>query len=165
MLVALCAVLGYIAIDLGSIKITFESLPILLGALLFGPADGALIGGLGTLIYQILRYGISVTTVLWMLPYILIGYFAGLFAKRYTYRPSRKAVVIAVMLCELLVTVLNTGVLYLDSIIYGYYYKGIILGMLAIRLVIAVVKGGVFGILLPVLMEAVFKSHAGSKVV
>ena len=31
MLCALCAVLGYVALDLGSVKLTFESLPILLG--------------------------------------------------------------------------------------------------------------------------------------
>ena len=39
MLAAMCAVLGYVALDMGSIKITFESLPILLGAMLFGPVD------------------------------------------------------------------------------------------------------------------------------
>ena len=31
MLAAMCAVLGYVALDMGNIKITFESLPILLG--------------------------------------------------------------------------------------------------------------------------------------
>lgn len=47
MLCAACAVLGYVALDLGNIKVTFESLPILLGGLLFGPVDGMLIGGVG----------------------------------------------------------------------------------------------------------------------
>ena len=46
MLAAMCAVLGYVALDMGNIKITFESLPILLGAMLFGPVDGMLIGGI-----------------------------------------------------------------------------------------------------------------------
>ena len=35
-LAAMCAALGALALDLNSIKITFESFPILLGALLFG---------------------------------------------------------------------------------------------------------------------------------
>ena len=56
MLCAMCAVLGYVALDLGSIKLTFESLPVLLGALLFGPVDGMFIGGIGTLLYQLVRY-------------------------------------------------------------------------------------------------------------
>lgn len=44
MLAALCAVLGYISLDLGNLKTTFESLLILL--------DGLLIGAIGTFIYQ-----------------------------------------------------------------------------------------------------------------
>ena len=59
MLAAMCAVLGYLSLDFGNLKITFESLPILLGAMLFGPADGFLIGTVGTFIYQLLRYGVS----------------------------------------------------------------------------------------------------------
>ena len=64
MLIAVCAVLGYLAIDLTSIKITFESLPILIAALLFGPVDGITVGAFGTLIYQYLRYGFTATTAL-----------------------------------------------------------------------------------------------------
>jgi uncharacterized membrane protein len=45
MLAAMCAALGALALDMTSIKVTFESLPILLGALLFGPVSGAAIGG------------------------------------------------------------------------------------------------------------------------
>ena len=41
MLAALCACLGYISLDLGNLKITFESLPVLMAGLMFGPASGA----------------------------------------------------------------------------------------------------------------------------
>ena len=68
MLAAMCAVLGYLSLDFGNLKITFESVPILLGALLLGPIDGMAIGGVGTLLYQLVRYGVSVTTPLWILP-------------------------------------------------------------------------------------------------
>ena len=71
MLAAMCAVLGYLSLDFGNLKITFESVPILLGALLLGPIDGMAIGGVGTLLYQLVRYGVSVTTPLWILPYVL----------------------------------------------------------------------------------------------
>ena len=57
MLAAMCAALGYAALDFNNLKITFESLPILLGALLLGPVDGMAIGVVGTLIYQLIRYG------------------------------------------------------------------------------------------------------------
>ena len=68
MLAAMCAALGYAALDFNNLKITFESLPILLGALLLGPVDGLAIGVVGTLIYQLIRYGVSATTLLWILP-------------------------------------------------------------------------------------------------
>ena len=149
MLAAMCAVLGYVAVDALSIKITFESLPILLGGLLFGPLDGALIGLVGTGVYQLLRYGVSATTVLWMLPYIISGLVAGFYAKRRNFELDRKQALLIAIVCELLVTLLNTPVMYLDSKIYGYYFKGYISGMLLVRLGVALAKGIVFGLVLP----------------
>ena len=41
MLAAMCAVLGYLAIDTGTVKVTFESVPVLIAALMFGPQSVA----------------------------------------------------------------------------------------------------------------------------
>ena len=158
MLSAMCAVLGYLAIDLGNLKITFESLPVLLGALLFGPLDGAVIGGVGTLIYQLLRYGVSVTTPLWILPYVLAGWLCGYVARKKAFSLSRRETMILVVACELLITLINTGVLYLDSVIFHYYFPGFITGSLALRLVICVGKALVFGAVLPELVKATAKA-------
>lgn len=155
MLCAVCAVLGYLSLDMTSIKITFESLPIFLGALLFGPVDGAAIGAVGTLIYQILRYGFSATTFLWMFPYILSGFIMGFYAKKRGFRLGKVELIVLVVLNELLITGLNTGVIYLDSVIYGYYYKGIILASLAIRLVTSIFKAVLFAVALPYIIGAV----------
>jgi ECF transporter S component (folate family) len=157
MLAAMCAVLGYIAIDAQSIKITFESLPVLLAGLLFGPLDGALVGLVGTGVYQLLRYGVSATTVLWMLPYVISGLVAGLYAKHRRFELDRRQTLLIALVCELLVTLLNTPVMYLDSKIYGYYFKGYISGMLLIRLGVAAAKGVVFGLILPTLLQAIRK--------
>lgn len=154
MLAAMCAVLGYLAIDTGSIKITFESLPILLGALLFGPVDGMLIGGIGTLIYQLLRYGVSVTTPLWILPYVLAGALCGGAARRRGFSLTRRQTMVLTIVCELMVTLMNTGTLYLDSRIFGYYFPGFITGSLLLRTVICVAKALVFGAVLPALVHA-----------
>lgn len=156
MLCAVCAVLGYVALELGNvIKITFESLPILLGALLFGPVDGMLIGGIGTLIYQLLRYGVSATTLLWIVPYVVCGLIVGAWSKRRDFRLERLETVILVVAAELAVTGLNTIPIYVDSKLYGYYYPGIILGVLAWRLAICVVKAVAFGLILPGVTEAI----------
>ncbi|MBQ0135400.1 MAG: ECF transporter S component [Oscillospiraceae bacterium] len=157
MLAAMVALLGYISIDATVFKVTFESLPILIGSFLLGPLDGMLVGGIGTLIYQLLRYGFSYTTVLWMLPYILAGLMCGLIAKKHKFELSRKTILITTLIAELIISVLNTGVIYLDSKINHYYYAGIILGSLALRLGIAVAKGLVFGAVLPYFLAAIKK--------
>lgn len=149
MLCAVCAVLGYIALDFGNLKITFESLPVLLGALLFGPADGMLIGGVGTLIYQLLRYGLSPTTPLWIVPYVVCGLLVGAWSRRKNGELDRRQTVVLVVAAELVVTMLNTLALYVDSKIFSYYFPGFILGALAWRLVICVVKAAAFGLILP----------------
>ncbi len=153
MLAAMCAVLGYLAIDAGNLKVTFESLPIILGALLFGPLDGAVIGGVGTLIYQLLRYGVSVTTLLWMLPYVVCGLIVGLCARRRGFILTNRQTMALVVSNELLITALNTGVLYIDSLIYGYYSQVFIFGTLVPRLVICLAKALAFALILPPLIK------------
>lgn len=162
MLCALCAVLGYVALDLGSVKLTFESLPVLLGGLLFGPVDGMLIGGVGTLTYQLLRYGVSATTLLWIVPYIVCGLIAGAWGSTTRFRLERAQTIFLVVSAELAVTGLNTVPIYVDSKLYGYYYPGIILGVLALRLAISVGKGIAFGIILPELAGTIRRIFGGS---
>ena len=155
MMAAMCAVLGYLSLDLGNLKVTFESLPILVSALLFGPLDGMVVGGIGTLIYQLLRYGLSITTPLWMLPYVGCGLLAGWYAKKHRFTLSGRQVMVLVILNELLITALNTGVLYVDSKIYGYYSAAFIFGSLLPRIVICIVKAAAFGLVLPGITRAV----------
>ncbi len=159
LLAAACAVLGYIALDLGNLKVTFESLPVLLAAFLFGPLDGMLVGGVGTLIYQLLRYGVSATTGLWILPYILCGLFTGLLARK---TRDKKKILIIVILMEFMTLFINTGVIYIDSKIYGYYSAAYVFGSFALRVVICAVKSFVFGCVLPVLMEALHRAQVRS---
>lgn len=158
MLAALCAVLSYMSIDIGnSMRITFESFPIALGALLLGPLDGAAIAFVGNLIYQLLRHGITATTLLWILPYVIAAVLIGWAAKRAQFKLSRGGTIAVMFLAELLITALNTGALYIDSKIYGYY--GAYLFALTVpRLALAVAKGVVFGTILPTLAGAIKKA-------
>ena len=153
MLAAMCAVLGAISIDMGNIKITLESIPIILGAVLFGTADGAIIGFVGTFVYQVLRYGISATTLLWMIPYVVCGIIVGAYSAQKNYKLSTKQMVLIVIIAELVVTTLNTGVMYIDSKIYGYYSFAYIFGSIVIRYVVCVFKAAATGVLLPPLIE------------
>ena len=156
-LAAMCAALGYLALDAGSLKVTLEALPILLGALLFGPTDGALVAFVGTAISQLLYYGISVTTLLWMLPYVLCGFLAGLYAKKRGFSLTGKQTVLIVAAVEVLIAVLNTGVLYLDSRIYAYWFPGFISAALLVRALICIGTAAAFSAILPVLLRAMKK--------
>lgn len=158
MLAAMCTVLGMVALDFISMKITFESLPVLIGALLFGPVEGAAIGLIGTFVYQLLRYGVSATTLLWILPYVICGLLAGLYAARRKFDLTRGQLMGVTVANELLITALNTGVIYVDSIIYGYYSKAVVFGMLVPRIALSIGKGVVFALVLPYLLQAVRKA-------
>ena len=162
MLAAMCAVLAYFSITFGNqVKVTFESVPILVGALLFGPVDGALIGGVGTLLYQFLGsgYGITATTPLWILPYVVGGAVTGWYAKRKGFDLNQRQTVMIVVCNELIITALNTIAIYADSKIYGYYYPGIVLGVLALRLVICLVRALVYSFVLPLLIKPLRKVY------
>ena len=157
MLAAMCAVLGYVSLDAGNLKITFESVPVLVGALLFGPMDGAAVGFVGTLIYQLLRYGVSATTLLWILPYVVCGALTGLYAKKRGFLLTQAQTCFVIVSNELLITALNTVVLYIDSKLYGYYSAAFIFGSLALRIVICVVKALAYSFALPPLLHALRK--------
>ena len=157
MMAAMCAVLGYLAIDLGTIKITFENLPVIIAGLVYGPIDGLLVGGIGSFIYQMLRYGWSATTLLWMLPSIAVGIIAGLFAKQNGYYNSKKQLSVIVLICELAACALNTVAIYVDSKIFGYYQPGIISGAIVIRLLIAFAKAVAYSFLMIPILTAVAK--------
>lgn len=157
MLSAMCFCLASLAVSTNNFKITFESFPVILGALLGGPISGMLIGGTGTFIYQMLRYGFTLTTPLWILPFVVAGGIAGAFATSKKYSLSRRETMFIAILSELVITGLNTLAIYVDSHIYGYYYPAIITGMIVFRTVISLLKGLVFGSLLPIIIRQVKK--------
>ena len=154
---ALYVVLGYLSVDLGMVKISIEELPVILAGLMMGPADGMIVGGLGTFICQVIRYGFSATTVLWMLPYIACGLICGLFAKKNNYYNTNRQLWVIIIIAGLTVFVLNTLAIYVDSKIYGYYSPAYVWGALGLRLLVFAVKTVVFGLLILPILKAMAK--------
>lgn len=153
MFAAMVTVLGLVSISTGNLKITVEALPVFLGALLLGPVDGLAIGGVGTLLYQLLRFGVSATTALWIAPYVLLGLCVGAVSARHGYACTPRQLALLAVLGELGITVLNTGSLYIDSLIYGYYSPVFVFGTLPLRMAICAGKGIVLALLLPTLLR------------
>ncbi len=149
-LAAMCAVLGYVAIDLFAMKISFESIPVILAALMYGPVDGMLVGGIGTFLYQILRYGFDFSTPLWIVPYIVLGLAGGLYAKRHSFNNSFRELLVITIILEIVLFAMNSVSLY----IYGRVLNVPTMKLFFPRLALAACKGVVFGLITPKILRS-----------
>lgn len=157
-LAAMVVVLGFMSISIGNImKISLEDFPVMFAALMFGPVDGMIVAGIGIFLYQLLSYGITVTTALWILPFIVAGAVAGFYAKKYNYSNNGKQLLFIFIVSELVICLLNTVAIYVDSKVFGYYYPAIITGMILVRLATAIAKGIVLGLISEPILKAMSK--------
>lgn len=143
---ALYVLLNTVAIKAGNLRITFASLPVVVTALLFGPLESAAAALTGEFFNQLLMsgYGITATTPLWLIPPAIRGAAVGLAARvfRRTGRPleDRPPLCCAVcVLAALATTAVNTAVMALDAVIFGYYTRAYVFGALVYRLISGVV--------------------------
>ena len=157
MLIAMYVVLSLFSINLGNMKITLDSLPIIVGAALLGPLDGFLIGFFGSFLNQLLTFGLTPTTIIWVLAAAIRGLLIGLYAKHCHFDMSFLQTQIITISTALIVTALNTGALYLDSKIYGYYSFAFVFGAVIPRIFTGILTAIVFGSILPYIVKPVKK--------
>ena len=171
---ALCAVmvalyvgLAMLAIPLGPLKLTVEALPVIICALLIGPVEAAVVGLLGELLNQMMTYGFTPTTVLWVLPAVVRGLFVGgcvrLMNKRLSVEElakSKRAVLLVVVcvLSGIIVSCLNTVTLYVDSKMFGYYSYAMVFGALVTRLITGMIASAGMGIVAQPIVLALRKA-------
>ncbi len=134
----------YLSIQAGNVRITFGSLPVVVGALLWGPLDAAAVAAVGELIKQLLTYGITYTTALYLIPPALRGLMIGAaasFGRRRGWRlEERRWVCYAVCVAAAAATTAgNTLVNWLDSVLLGYYTPALIFGDAAVRFAVGMV--------------------------
>ena len=165
---ALCAAIyvflaSFASIKMGPMTISVDGLPILLGAMLFGPVDGIIIGALGGFISQLIGYGLMPTTIIWMLPPIALGAVTGVLAKvlpwkekNYGYSAWRVAIMVVIgLVCD---TTVTTGVSWLDCVIYQYSFAYYI-PLIAWRYLADVAKTVIYTAILPVLVLTLQRAH------
>ena len=153
MLSAMYVALSFVSVNLPNMKITLDSLPILVGAALFGPIDGMAVGLLGSFINQMLTYGFTVTTPLWIIPAGVRGLLVGAFAKRHGFDMNVKQTEFITVASALVVTALNTAVMYVDSKIFGYYSKAYVFGAMISRILAGIITAVAFAVILPALVK------------
>lgn len=144
-LAALYFVLSLLSIKLGNLHITLKFLPLAVSAMLFGPAEAVITALIGEFIYQLCGdYGLSQTTVLWLLAPAVYACVIGVFSKYFgkTDKPIESRYPFAVTVCiaaAILATLTNTAMLYLDSIIWDYYTYAMVFGTFVARLIAGIV--------------------------
>ena len=159
MLAALCFVLSaYVSVKAGSMKFTFAGLPILLAALLFGPVDGMLVGGIGEFLSQIIGYGLTPTTVLWLIPAVVRGLMVGLYAKAKKGAPGIVGTSAMIILSSLVVTLLNGLVIWADAVIMGYYSFAYVFGSTGWRFLASLITAVLYCAVIIPLTAALRKS-------
>ena len=152
-LAALFVILAFISVGTNDFKASFESLATLMSGLLFGPIAGFMVGLVGEFIFQIVQYGLDATTVLWLIPYAVSGLVAGLFGRAYKFDLDTKHIIIAAIVSELTLTVLNTPVNAVSAIIQGWGNWATIAAGIPLRLAIMAVRMVIFAVIVPPLYK------------
>jgi ECF transporter S component (folate family) len=126
--IAICAVLAalYFVLDLisikaGPFKLSVSGLPIIIVAVIYGPIDGMIVGFVGAFLGQLLSYGFTPTTILWVLPAVLRGLIVGVCFRKQNVKNHPIKLMAVVLISSIIVTTTNTFVMYIDSVIYDYY--------------------------------------------
>ncbi len=125
MMAAIYIALIFITIRIGDIRISFGALPIMFVTLCLGLPDGLAVAFIGEFIGQMINYGFTPTTFLWVIPPMLRVVVLWLF-----HLPFKKKgdvlynhivwYYVGAIVAALFVTASNTLVMYLDAIIIGY---------------------------------------------
>jgi ECF transporter S component (folate family) len=154
-LISIYVVLTLLVLPIGGLKVTFEHFPVVLCAILYGPIDAMIVGGIGEFFNQMMTFGITPTTALWILPILFRGFVVGivrnLFAKQMKPSMLIEKTVPWLFIAICIVSgvgsfLLNTYALYVDSRLFGYYSVALVFGSLAARIGLSIVSSTVIGI-------------------
>lgn len=157
LLIAIYFALSFLTLETPVWKISVSGLSIMIGAILFGPLDGFLIGLLGAFLEQLVGYGLTVTTIIWIMPAAIRGLVTGLYAKSKGYELTKLQIVFICIVSGVLLTIVNTLALYLDSKIIGYHYT-IVLFTLVGRIFTGMTSSILYAVLLPMLLKLIKKN-------
>lgn len=149
---ALCFVLDYFATGISlvlfgnSIKISVSGLPIIITAIVAGPYFAAATGFAGAFLNQMIHYGFSATTVLWVLPAAARGLTVGFLFTAFRRSLKPHLIITETVISSLAVTALNTVALYADSKINHYYSFAFIIGGIGPRVISGILTAVVLAI-------------------
>ncbi len=152
-MIALYVVLNVlIEIPIGNVKFTFGPLPIIIASFYLGTGHACIIAAFGEMLSQVLTYGVTYSFLLWPIPPIaralIISFLVFVLVK------SRKnasltefgylGYFIIILVSGFITTILNTGVIAVDALIYNYFSYKIVFGSLVVRIVVMAVSSVIY---------------------
>ncbi len=140
-----------------ALKISLSGLPVILVSMLGGPLWGMATGFIGAFIGQLLTYGLSATTLLWVLPAMIRGLSMGLLFRAFGKKLTPGYLTLETVISSLLVTAANTGVLLIDAAIYGYSSPATVLLAVPGRVIAGCLTAVVFALMLPTIVNLLKK--------
>lgn len=149
---ALYFVLDYFATGINlalfgnNIKISLNGLPIIITAIIAGPYFAAATGFVGAFLNQMIHYGFTATTLLWVLPAAVRGLTVGFLFIAFKRSLKPHLIIIETVISSLAVTVLNTIAMYTDSKINHYYSFAYVFGGIGPRVLLGVLTAAVLAI-------------------
>lgn len=150
----------YGTINLSGMKLTIQNLPIYVGAIMLGAVPGAAIGFAGMFINQLITYGFSATTLFWVLPQTIIGGICGyIFENKIIRVGSGIKFWICIITLQVILTVINTIVILIDSLIFGYFSFLVVFGPLVLRIMVSIIVGIIYCIVIPPIIKLIKKIH------
>ncbi|MBQ8545313.1 MAG: ECF transporter S component [Clostridia bacterium] len=163
MMAALYVCLDFLAVSVsaplgGTLKISISGLPVIIVAIFCGPWWGAATGFIGAFVGQLITYGVSATTVLWVLPAVVRGITVGYLFRAFKKSTKSGILVIETCISSLIVTILNTGAMLIEQKLYGYYssYLAIFVAIPS-RLIAGILTAIVFSLMLPTIINTLNK--------
>lgn len=144
----------------GSMKISFSGLAVIIVAVFAGPIWGAACGFVGAFIGQMITYGFSATTLLWVSPAVIRGLVMGILFIAFKKSLKPHILIVETVISSLLVTAANTAVMYIDSKIYHYYSYTYVFGGIMPRIISGVLTAVVFAFVLPPIIKTLYKKFA-----
>jgi len=154
-MIALFVGLSFFSPIIAGVKVTIEDLPVVMSAIIFGPVDAIIVGFLGEFINQMMTYGFTPTTLLWILPAVSRGLFLGLcvgaMKRRYSLDELLKTkrvlwVYVFAMISGILASICNTFAYYVDSTMYGYYNYALVFGVFWIRVLVGITASALMAV-------------------
>lgn len=159
-MIALHIVLEFAAIRIGNdYKITFAGLPFIIAAVFYGPVAGLATGLVGTFLSQLLTFGITVTTPLWIIPGTLHGLTMGLFHLAFKRKMKLVPIGICIFISGFITLLANLGATYFDSVIFHYFWEGYIISVIPLRLLNWVITCIIYCAVVMVIIKAIARIY------